>query len=130
MFCSGSAGHYFLSLYLHRTDTHLHKHTHTHTRSQSAVHRDTQAYRLCDSRSTLHSDGADVVQAAVVDVAALTGELQTLALEMFLLKHSDLHIGGDKGGGMRMGGRLYMCICVCVNYLKERGCTHVREVHG
>lgn len=55
-----------------------------------------QAYRLCDSRSTLHSDGADVVQAALVDVAALGGELQTLALEVFPVKHSHLHTGGKR----------------------------------
>ena len=75
--------------------------THTRTQSQSTVHRDLQAYRLCDSRSTLHSDGADVVHAAVIDVAALGGELHTLALEVLLLKQSHLHTerGRQDGGG-------------------------------
>lgn len=73
--------------------------THSHTHTQSAVHRDLQAYRLCDSRSTLHSDGADVVHTTVVDVAALRSELQTLALEMLLLKHSHLRTGGDTENG-------------------------------
>lgn len=88
------------ALYLRLTDTHLHQHT--RTQSQSTVHRDLQAYRLCDSRSTLHSDGADVVHAAVIDVAALGGELHTLALEVLLLKQSHLH---TEGGGGQDGGR-------------------------
>lgn len=45
---------------------------------------------MCDSRSTLHSDGADVVHATVMDVAALGGELLALALEVLLLEHGDL----------------------------------------
>ena len=92
---------HFLSASVSQThtyiNTHTHTHTHTHTQSQSTVHRDLQAYRLCDSRSTLHSDGADVVQAAVMDVATLGGELQTLALEMLPLEHSHLHAGEDRG---------------------------------
>lgn len=43
-----------------------------------------------DLRSALHPDGADVVQSALLDVGALGSELQTLALEMFLLEHSHL----------------------------------------
>lgn len=49
-----------------------------------------QRKRLRHLRSTLHPDGADVVQSAVLDVAALGGELQALALEMLLLEHSHL----------------------------------------
>ena len=41
-------------------------------------------------RSALHPDGADVVQSTILDVAALGGELQALALEMLLLEHSHL----------------------------------------
>lgn len=114
---SWEPGHSFplsSALYLRLTDTHLHQHT--RTQSQSTVHRDLQAYRLCDSRSTLHSDGADVVHAAVIDVAALGGELHTLALEVLLLKQSHLHTerGGDKtGGGMRMCN-VSMCVCMCI----------------
>lgn len=116
---SWEPGHSFplsSALYLRLTDTHLHQHTRTGTQSQSTVHRDLQAYRLCDSRSTLHSDGADVVHAAVIDVAALGGELHTLALEVLLLKQSHLHTerGGDKtGGGMRMCN-VSMCVCMCI----------------
>jgi len=46
-------------------------------------------------RSALHSDGADVVQSAIMNVAALGGELQALALEMLLLEHS--HLREEKG---------------------------------
>lgn len=45
---------------------------------------------LRDLRSTLHPDGADVVQSALLDVAAFRGELQALSLEMLLLEHSQL----------------------------------------
>lgn len=43
-----------------------------------------------DLRSTLHPDGADVVQPTLLDVAALRGELQALALEVLLLEHGHL----------------------------------------
>ncbi|KAA8588895.1 hypothetical protein FQN60_010240, partial [Etheostoma spectabile] len=51
---------------------------------------------LRDLRSALHPDGADVVQSAILNVAALRGELQTLALEMLLLEHSHLK---ERSGG-------------------------------
>lgn len=45
---------------------------------------------VSDLRSALHPDGADVIEAALLNVGALGSELQTLALEMFLLKHGHL----------------------------------------
>ena len=41
-------------------------------------------------RSALHPDGTDVVQAALLDVAALGGELLAAALEVLLLEHGHL----------------------------------------
>lgn len=46
--------------------------------------------QYCDLRSTLHPDGADVVQSTLLDIAALSSELHTLPLEILLLKHSHL----------------------------------------
>ena len=51
--------------------------------------------KVQDLRSALHPDGADVVQSALLNVAALGGELQALALEVLLLEHGHLR-GRDK----------------------------------
>lgn len=50
---------------------------------------------MWDLRSTLHPDGADVVQAALLNVAALRGELQALSLEVLLLEHGHLRRQSD-----------------------------------
>lgn len=62
------------------------------------------------SRATLHTDGADVVEAALLDVAALCSELLTLALEVLLLKHSHLQSHQHKH---QMGKIMYV-LCVTI----------------
>ena len=89
-----------------------------------------------NSRSTLHADGADVVKATVLNVAAFRGELLTLALEVLLLEHCHL---GDTNQT-----KLLVCLFVCARppysdeqiprtlicYLKKGGHTHARVDHG
>ena len=49
---------------------------------------------LADSRSTLHPDGADLVEVLLAQVAALGADVHPAALEVLILV--DVHLGTNK----------------------------------